>query len=343
MDIEGLRFYLRTDHTYQKASQDVFLDKIEKLFAEFKASGDSELLVYPGVCTGLSCNSDLIRTAYRFVGNVSEDYLNLRFITDTEDGVTVSDILDIFSCNCLKTWNLIYPNGNQKVIEISAHEEAGFEASADYEIYSNLAKGALDFFLSSQDKEIRFEELQSWLLRYQSTKSFLEENFQHNSGSDWSEFLELEFLINSFVKVISGLDQKEFLLFKVFDSEKNEVENIQWVQKIESILMEDEVGVLDRFFENKGYFVLEFDEKLIFKGESIHRVGKMIVENFKPLQAKLLKKYFAFTQAEVDQFSHEHSYIELNDVYCFLTHHLDLRRKALEEGWQIDLWLGGES
>lgn len=339
MDIEGLRLYLNKDHYYQEATQEVFLNKLETLFDEFKASGDTELSVYRGNCGELFCNRGLIRTGYRFVGNVSGDYMDFRFITDTDDGTTVTDILDIFTCGRLKTIDTIELRGDRKNIEIAVHEEANFSGSKDYLIHSSLAENAMENLIGIPDKIVEFSELESWLIKYKSTREFLRENFKNNYSSKWSEFLRTEFSIKTFVHIINRLNQTYFLDTNRLNLEKNEAETIQWVLRIEEIIMENHNNFYEKFLEKSGNYSLDFWNKLIVHGESVHNVGKMIVEKFNPYKAKLIEKYFALRPDEVDQIILRYPYIEDIDSFLYLIEHLDIREKALRDGERIPLFL----
>lgn len=99
MDVSLLRIALDDYKTYQNTYKEVFIQKLEGAFGYFKASGDTRLEVYAGVCLGgdgeqmcENCGA----SGYRFVGNRSKCYLNFVF---KEGGGYVQDI---YYCNGLR-------------------------------------------------------------------------------------------------------------------------------------------------------------------------------------------------------------------------------------------------
>lgn len=325
MDMEGLRLYLKKDYTYQEATPDVFLDKIESLFNEFKASGDTELLVYPGTCVEISCNPELIRTGYRFVGNVTGDYMSLRFITDTEDGLTVTDILDMFNCTCMRTVEPVIRRGERKDIDISDFETAGYNGPTEFAYQSELAKKGARELVAYPRKALEFSTLYPWLETYRLTAEFISKNIFKNYTRDWQKFLKIYYTVDNIFNVIDSLDFKDITTGGDLNWEENEEEAIQWVLEIEKVLMRDRSTFHKNFLSEEGEYYLDLKDRFIIYGKKVHRVGEMMVNRFLPIQSALIEKYFAFTRDDFDELAIKHPGVD-ESVFCsYLTQHLNAR------------------
>lgn len=339
MDIEGLRLYLKKEYTYQEASQEVFLDKVEDIFDEFKANGDQHLLVYQGVCTELSCNPDLIRKGYQFVGNNSGDYLSLRFITETEDGKMVTDILDIFSCSCMKTYDSIFQKGERKLLNVSPFEKAGFKGSPEFFFHNNLINQGFSDLDNYSDREIDISEIESWLLKYQPTVDFFTENYNSVYDQNLLFFKHLFFHISRVVNSIHTLDKKKLLESSDLDLAKNEKKVIKWVLNIEEVTQNQKVNLIEKLIKNKDGFLLDLDDDILVFGELINRLGKVLFEIFIPMRNTLIDKYFSYTEADIDQMNEENPYMDQSYLDSNLSHHLKIRNEALKMGEYIPLYL----
>lgn len=341
MDIDGLRHYLKKNYTYQDATPEVFLDNIENLFIEFKASGDTELLVYPGVCVEISCNPDLIRTAYQFVGNVSGDYVSLRFITDTEDGLTVTDILDIFNCPCMRPASFVSNRGQRKDIFIADFETVSYSGPAEFPFQSELASKGFRELMAFPRKAIGFNTLGSWLESYKDSIDFISKNISKNHSNSWRAFLNLFYVVDNIFDVITSLDFEEIANPGSLNLDENEEEVIQWVLQIEKVLMRD-CSIYHRYFVSReGEFYLDLEDRFIVYGKKVHRVGEMMVSRFLPIQSTLIEKYFAFTRDDFDLLAVKFPGVGEEVFSSYLTQHLNAREDALENGKEIGLWIRG--
>lgn len=92
MDSQWLEFLLDENTTYTGFPKWVFIKKLEGAFDEFKEKGDSLFKYYPAECKK---NKEGIRKfsrqGFRFIGNLSKDYIDVEFETA---GDYVNDIID---------------------------------------------------------------------------------------------------------------------------------------------------------------------------------------------------------------------------------------------------------
>lgn len=66
MDIDQLRCFLKDEYTYSETTKEIFLNEVESVFEAHRNSGDTELLLYPGICNGKTCEN-CGKKGYRFV------------------------------------------------------------------------------------------------------------------------------------------------------------------------------------------------------------------------------------------------------------------------------------
>ena len=95
LDIAKVSNVLDDKKTYQNFEKPLFIKKLGSALDEFIEAGDTYLNRYDGVCNSKTCNFNC--KGFSFVGNKSEDYLDL--IIDIQDGV-VLDIYECFSFKC---------------------------------------------------------------------------------------------------------------------------------------------------------------------------------------------------------------------------------------------------
>jgi hypothetical protein len=117
MDIDGLRLFLKDKYTYQETTKKIFLNKIEEVFEAYKNSGDTELLVYKGACSGSKKCDNCGKKGYRFVGNHSKNYMDLLFEIESDN------IKDIFDCMHFKTDVDIENLGMKADIDVNLGEQ----------------------------------------------------------------------------------------------------------------------------------------------------------------------------------------------------------------------------
>lgn len=340
MDIEGLRTYLKKDYSYQDTSQESFLDKIDVLFSELNRKGDNGLEVIEGNCVELSCRPNSIRTGYRFIGNVSRDYLDLRFILDGNIQSSESDILDIFTCNCFCTKETGKQLGNRNIIEVFLDEEVGFNPSIDFTIHSSMAKSAILESQSFKGVEVEFAIIEQWLVKYRSSFIYLDEILRVFSKWSFGEFMQYYYDLNSLIEVIIQLDGVELPKVINLDSEMREKENKDWVVKFEEIMAKDGSNFYEKFYLNGVGTYLDYWGEFLIVGGPIQKIGELILNHFIPIKEALMEKYFALTESDLDKISEEYSFMEDPlSLYKNLYQHLEIRERALKNGEQIPFYL----
>lgn len=92
MDIEMISLLLNDASTYQDLPRDIFIQKLEVVFDQFKNRGDCFLNAIQGSCG----NCDKTKNGFMFIGNKSKQYLSVIF--DMEGNIAK----DVFECAQMK-------------------------------------------------------------------------------------------------------------------------------------------------------------------------------------------------------------------------------------------------
>ena len=151
MNIAALEILLDDAKTYQDASKEVFLEKVEELFLAHKNSGDDYLFSYPGKCGAENSRCDNCgKTGYRFVGNHSNHYFDFIFEIGRE---TVSDIYD---CSRFETPETIENLESKASLDFDEDEKAYFVKTPDYLSKVSAAKEAFSEISTSPPQLLDF-------------------------------------------------------------------------------------------------------------------------------------------------------------------------------------------
>ena len=117
MDINMLELLLDDSKTYQDATKEMFLKKLELLFNDLKNNNDSFLTAYKGKCVSEKCMNSGCK-GYSFVGNNSGKHLDLIFEEYK------SEFFDIYHCSSLETSNKFNSKDSLLTLEIFDDEMA---------------------------------------------------------------------------------------------------------------------------------------------------------------------------------------------------------------------------
>lgn len=337
MDAPLIGELLDPEQTYAEVSLPIFTQKLEEIFKDLRKFGDTSLEVETGNCCGLSCCPELIRTAYRFVGNHTRHYIDFRFIIElTEDGKD-HRIKDIFECFSFKGRETKDWYGTQVMLTIYNDEESGFYLSPDEVIHTEIALKA-DAEIFDFKNSIPLDEVEYWILKYRPTFLFIHENNvqQPDRFLRWNSFfhtyLDMEQYLSFFQKWEKTLAVEACKL----DYEIHEDFLIDVIQEAERILVEEEKDYLLQELMAEEPYKLMYCSKP-FVGEA--------ADNFsaswhwlKPRQEAMVKKYYALTETETDSYLEEFSY-SVGELRL-LTFHLDIREKAKKRKGYIPFGLG---
>lgn len=170
MDYETLFDVLDNNLTYQDARKEVFIEKIEEAFSEFKERKDSKLIPIAGICNSTVCTNKGCK-GFSFIGNVSGSTLDLIF--DEHNG----KIHDIYYCNDMKNELKVTEYEDKIRIKIGFDENVNFKPSVQYLINLQKAQEA-------------FDEINTYkgLIFSKDDISYLTEKFQPLYNEVWDPF-----------------------------------------------------------------------------------------------------------------------------------------------------------
>src|SRR5680860_1481225 len=155
MDIDRLRYFLKDEYTYEETTKEIFLNEIESIFEAHRNSGDTELLLYPGVCAGKTCEN-CGKKGFRYVGNKSKNYMDLIFEIEEDD------IKDIFSCGEFKSNAEISGLKTRASIYIHLDDRVSFKKTPEYWTKVYAAQDAYNELITTPPRTLDFDEFKYW-------------------------------------------------------------------------------------------------------------------------------------------------------------------------------------
>ena len=335
MDIDLLRYYLKDKYTYQEATKEVFLDKIEGIFEKHRVAGDTELWLFPGACAGIDCEN-CGKKGYRFVGNHSKNYLNLIF------EMTGNDITDIYSCSQFRSDTDVPDLGSKSSIEVDLDERTNFPKPQSYWTRVYAAQGAYSELITIPPRKLTFEELKYWLDKHAGLYRQIGEYRVTKPRVKWTPFHRLYYDLTEIGMIISeNIDQirQANQAFKKIESDQ---ELIEWVMLYEKAYHEGTLEMQYFLVKNgEDYGFAEFDQYL-FTGEVFAEVY-VFFDSFEPHHTELISKYSIYTDDEEDEVSNKEDWnIKIHDRNS-LRFHLGKRKEMEELGIHLPFYLRNEN
>jgi hypothetical protein len=336
MDIELLEDLLDPTISYSDVPTKLFLERLEEAFESFRKEGDTYLTAQPGSCCNQYCNPDLIRTAYRFVGDRTRLYLDLRFITEMTEDFKDHHIKDIICCSSMQCFQPLDWYASDINVCFYDDEEVNFPKTPELDIHLEKQKKAM-YELKCNSSQMTESELRFWLLNYQTSYDFFQPFRKWEIYYSWGSFL---MTYNSYIEQLKEIEliiNLQFLEEICRENPTSEESLIQKITKIEQILIELKLENLIWVWKNKDlYYFKKYDFYLV---DGIFDEFAKLWDWFKPRQLELLEKYFAFTSDETKEFCTGGDYFScVNSIYT-LSFHLNIREKSRKNGSPIPFGL----
>ena len=196
MNISLLEVLLDDNSTYQKASKETFLEKMNVVFEQFKQSEDTSLLSYQGICNNKSCNNKGC-SGFSFIGSNSNSHIDLVF-DETKD-----DFKDIYNCSSFKTKNKSIAKKDSLNFDIGLDEQARYSPSPSKARTFQKCRDAYKEIVNAKTQVFKKDFLLSWLERNRELLNYIEDEsneffiFVYNSIDSFrSLFYNIERRIN---------------------------------------------------------------------------------------------------------------------------------------------------
>lgn len=322
-------------YTYEEVSLETLKNRLAIIFKEFQEDGDTDLEVLRGTCSSLTCRSDLIRTAYRFVGNNTRNYLDLRFILEPTEDLQDQVIKGIFHCNYVKCIERKDCFGYPKQMEFSYDDQPESQKSQDT-IHRKIAKDAYQE-LFDKPKSITRDEAEAWIKNCQPIVDYFDEktDFLVFESLDWDQFIDVFYFLQNSIGLIDKIDQVEELSLSQIHLDLSEKVKMEKVRLFERILVNAEFEYLiDLLKPENDYRMIYQTLELV---EAPFEDFSRFLAWFKPLQLSLVKKYYSLTEVETEQFLETYEYIDPKFSLTQLGFHMEIRERARKRGEYIPL------
>ena len=154
MDLESLNLILDENLTYQDASKEMFLNKLNEIFEELKKSNDT-LQSHSGKCGSKDC-SNHDKNGVLFCGRNSGKHFNLIIEEDENENVN-----DLYYCNVFKCNFEDKANKRGKSLEIYVYEDekVNFRPSSHYNYINTTSLKAISDLSKYKNKIISKNEI----------------------------------------------------------------------------------------------------------------------------------------------------------------------------------------
>ena|GEM_PF-1938688 len=272
MDITMLEALLDDDKTYQDATKEVFLEKLNKAFSQLQDSGDTTLIQQKGYCGSERCENNGCG-GYSFVGNHSKRHMDLIFLEQD------AEISDIFHCNHFISGKEGLEDGGLVYVDIKADEKADFKPSSEFLTDRLVYKSAIKALEKHQDEIIDKGIYQNWL----ETRSWLFDTLNIFSAGEYRDsdnFYWMYYRMRELNDFLKYAEQAKAAVeeFQIID-ENNETLLLRWLSEYE------EVGEsLSLFlFEDLDYDNPEASDYFMFNDFKISTADFKYIAKFKYL------------------------------------------------------------
>jgi hypothetical protein len=331
MDIDQLRYFLKDEYTYEETTKEIFLNEIESIFEAHRNSGDTELLLYPGVCNGKTCEN-CGKKGYRFVGNNSKNYMDLIFEIDGDD------IIDIYSCGEFKSNSEIPDLGILASIYINADDRASFLKTPSYWARVYAAQDAYNELVTTPPRKLSFDEMKYWMDKHVDLYNRLHGDNIFSPPMRWSPFLMCYYNLKEIVPFVSENQDEIRQANQLFKEITGEKELIDWVLKYETVYEKGTIDLLFMVVEDGDEIYFKRPDQYMFSGELFTEAMKFMV-SFLNNNTQLLEKYSIFNQDEESElYSPKNKDLDTDEINT-LSFHLVRRQEFENMGVKIPFYV----
>jgi hypothetical protein len=334
MDIEQLRLILKDEYSYQDTSKDVFLDELEGYLECHRSYGETELLMYKGVCGKETCPNKG-KGGYRFVGDITGNYMDFIFV---EEG---DDIKDIYTCEELSCNADCGALDSRATFYIQLDKRNSFERTLDYELKLQAAMSALDELFNDKVCDMDLDKVKYWLEKHKETHLKIGEDDPFSPIMKWTAFSALYKEFSNLLEFIDGYGEQIQSAYDIRPDD-NEERLIAWIIEHEELYEK-----IPRDLPLSVYFKNTYDGKsknLELNFTDIEVIKLFAFRDFFTSNHEvLMNKYDSYTYDETNQeYEKNHDY-SFHRTLNTLSFHLNRRKELAEKGINIPLYLKRDS
>jgi hypothetical protein len=311
MDSTMLEILLDESRTYQDATKEVFLEKLNEAFSNLRDNGDTLLSSNKGFCNSNECSNKGCK-GYSFVGNKSKKHIDLIF-EELDD-----EVKDIYHCSGFETIDKSVETGNLIYIDIAKDEKADFKPSIEFSIKSqkcNLAYEELNQYQNIViDKDVYLTWLEKFYHLYESFElvpifyaEFKNFYWLYSRINELKDFLKSNNSAKEAVSEFNSIDQNnETQLLKLLVKYETTLDNL-------TMFLHFEYSAQSEYFKIDNFRIDTSDFKHITEFKSLYEEPYW----------NMLKKYTTFSKEEEMQYTNENS--EMSEYISSLSYHLNKR------------------
>lgn len=328
MNSAALEILLDDAETYQDATKEVFLEKVEELFLAHKNRGDDYLFSYPGKCGAENSRCDNCgKTGYRFVGNHSNHYFDFIFEIGSE---TVSDIYD---CSRFETTETIENLASQASLDFDEDEKAYFVKTPDYLSKVSAAREAFSEISTTPPQLLDLEQLGYWVDKHAILSERIGEFDIFEPIMKWTPFVRL---YSDLKEIKDYLDlnfkpiQNAHTHYKTLQTEQN---YIDWIVNYYAIFDPAPSDLKYSLTLDKSVVSCQIynDTTLFFQGPEFLEAYQFL-KNYNIKNEELLKKYCVYNNEEYWEKFNDNNF---KDDLSNLNYHLQQREALAKIGIEI--------
>lgn len=334
MDFDTLRLQLK-EYSYQDAPKEVFLRELEKVFVNFQHAGDTALTIYEGKCNGKNC-PNFGKRGYRFVGNISNRYLDLIFETEGDN------ITDIYSCAKFKSDKKIKKLKYKREIKIPEDERLSFVKTPEYLAKLNAATTAWDEIVKIPPRLVSFEELCYWVDKHAIAYELFDDQEPFDNPMKWSPFFliypELYAFKEYLLKNITEIQEANSLINAI----ESEEQLLEWLIRYEDIGYFAPQGLKTSFREKEDYYWWNYFNPIHFKDEVFAQAIRFL-NFYQPKYEEMFEKYTTYTSEEISNLYNMCDSKEDTTQLYSLSFHIENRKNLEASGVHIPLYINNTS
>lgn len=326
MNITMLEVVLKDEYSYQDTTKELFLEKLNEIFEKHKNNGDTILFHYQGACAAeKKLCSNCGKRGFRFVGNHSNNYLDLIFEMEEDD------VKDLCYCTIFETDEKLEDLKNSTSIDINEDDKVTFHKSPEYWIKVNAANDAYSEIITSPTKLLDFEEVCYWVDKHSFTNSKIGDYCILEPEMKWSKFSCIYDDLNQIKIFIANNLQEIIEANKALKLVVSEQDLIDWVIKQEPIIKAVAYDLKYNFEKCNQYFISKRPNYIHLHGNVFNQVFSYL-KAFKTHNTALLDKFRVYTFRECIKIDNEREWKENNVDLFSLSFQLKARRELESQG-----------
>lgn len=328
MNIAALEILLDDAKTYQDATKEVFLEKLEELFLTHKKLGDDFLIANTGKCGAENSLCDNCgKTGYRFVGNHSNNYFDFVF------ELAGQNIIDIYDCSRFETPETIENLESKANLDFDEDEKAYFVKTPAYLSKVSATREAFSEINTTPPQLLDFEQLGYWVDKYAILSERIGEFEIFEPIMKWTPFVrlysdlkEIKNYLDLNFKPIQNANEE----YKTLQTEQN---YIDWIVNYYAIFDPAPSDLKYSLTLEKSVVSCKIDNEttLLFQGHEFLEAYHFL-KNYNTKNEELLKKYCVYNDEE---YWEKWNDFDFKDDLSNLNYHLQQRDALAKIGIEI--------